>query len=353
MRWWAEGVPRTLRPAAVSESRASGAYSGNVPVRKVEREIEHLSALRDASAAEALAGLRRGLADRVGLLVAKAAKIGAERQFRELVPDLLRAFDRLFDHAVERDPQCWGKNAIAAALRDLDHRESARFLRGMRHVQMEPVWGGQQDTAQTLRGTCLLALVACTDLPRSEIFRYLVDALTEKEAVVRVEAVRAVAQIDGDEAPLLLRLKANAGDSDPQVTRQVFDSVLCLDGECATAFVAAFLGSSTPTAREEAALALGSSRLATAVAPLAHKLAETRDRAFRGILLRALSLSRQPEALDLLISLVKAGRPADALEALNALAIHGDSEDLRRAVKQAVDTRESELQLVFERLFSA
>jgi hypothetical protein len=69
-----------------------------VPVRKVEREIEHLSALRDAPAAEALAGLRGGLADRVGLLVAKAAKIGAERQLRELVPDLLRAFHRSRQH---------------------------------------------------------------------------------------------------------------------------------------------------------------------------------------------------------------------------------------------------------------
>ena len=66
-----------------------------------------------------LAAVRKGLLDRVGLVVAKAAKIAAETQMHEALPDLVTAFNRLFEKPTERDPQCWGKNAIAKALMDL------------------------------------------------------------------------------------------------------------------------------------------------------------------------------------------------------------------------------------------
>ena len=44
---------------------------------------------------------------------------------------------------VKTDPQCWAKNAIVKALKDLNHDDPAVFLRGIEHVQMEPVWGGR------------------------------------------------------------------------------------------------------------------------------------------------------------------------------------------------------------------
>src|SRR5690242_18376573 len=105
--------------------------------RKIDQEIERLSELREAPRESAAAALRKALGDRVALVAAKAAKMAAEMELRELAPDLVRAFDRLFEKAVERDPQCWGKNAIAKALANLEYQESAPFLRGMRHVQME------------------------------------------------------------------------------------------------------------------------------------------------------------------------------------------------------------------------
>src|SRR5579863_10523793 len=120
-------------------------------VRDVEAEVAKLAALAGAPPAEAVPALRKALPDRVNLVVAKAAKIAAQLQERELIPDLLRAFDRLFEKPVERDPQCWGKNALAIALRDLGYQSSAPFLCGLRHIQMEPVWGGREDTAQVLR----------------------------------------------------------------------------------------------------------------------------------------------------------------------------------------------------------
>jgi hypothetical protein len=187
-------------------------------VRKVDLEVEQIGRLRDAPVEEALAGLRKALRDRVNLLPAKAAKIAAERRLAELIPDLLKAYERLFENAAERDPQCWGKTAIAKALVALDHRESEPFVRGMRHVQMEPVWGGEEDTATALRGACVLALPACSDMRREDVLRCLVDALTDGKDPVRADAARALAQMGGDEGALLLRLKARVGDKESQVT---------------------------------------------------------------------------------------------------------------------------------------
>src|SRR5207253_7174058 len=121
--------------------------------------------------------LRKTLADRSNLIVAEAARIVAEQKRAAIVPEMLAAFDRLFDDPVKNDSKCWGKTAIVKALVALDHGESAAFLRASRHVQMEPVWGGQEDAAIHLRANAVLALVQCQDLSRAQVLRLLVDAL--------------------------------------------------------------------------------------------------------------------------------------------------------------------------------
>src|SRR5580658_514834 len=306
--------------------------------RDVEAVVGRIGLLRDVTHAEAVAGLRKALADRVNLVVAKAARIAAELQLRELIPDLLVTFDRLFEDAVERDTQCWGKNAIAKALTELDYRESAPYLRGRLHIQMEPVWGGRQDTAQTLRGICLLGLASCNDITRARILRLLVDSMADEAQTVRVEAVRAVAEMDGEEAVLVLRLKARVGDREPSVTGQVFDSLLRLEREAALPLVAEFLGGPDDV-REEAALALGSSRMAGAVEILLNALPRARDPYFRKTVLRALSASRQDKALEFLLGLVREGLRADMDAALEALELHRESAEIRAAVEAAVRER--------------
>jgi len=319
--------------------------------RRVEEEVERLNCLReDGPGPATTAALRKALADRVGLVAAKAAKIAAELRVEELIPDLVAAFERFFEKPVERDPQCWGKNAIAKALTELDYRQSAPFLRGARHVQMEPVWGGQEDTASTLRGICVLALVACSDVRREDVLRGLVEALTEKAQTVRLEAVRAIAEMGGDEAPLLLRLKARCGDAEPPVAGQVFDSLLRLEGREAIAFVAAFLESGTADVQAEAALALGASRLPEAEEALEAAWGATRDPDLRYALARAISSSRQPRAFDFLLDLVKNGRAADASMALEALEIHRESPEIWRRVEETVEEAGSGVRQAFQNL---
>ena len=288
--------------------------------RRIEEQLEALGRLRGVSSAEAAPALRKALADRVNLVAAKAANIAAELPAPELIPDLLRAFDRLFEDPVKRDPQCWGKNAIARALKELGHRESPAFLRGALHIQLEPVWGRHEDTAGPLRGICLLALPACPDLSREQVLRHMVNALTESSPTVRADAARALAEIEGDESALLLRLKARAGDAEPAVTGQVLESLLALERRAAIPFVRQFLAAADQVA-EEAALALGGCRQSDAVDVLLESWPQAHGLEYRQALLRALSISRHDRAIDFLKHLAAEGRPQDAADARAALAL--------------------------------
>jgi HEAT repeat protein len=288
--------------------------------RRIEEQLEALGRLRGVSSAEAAPALRKALADRVNLVAAKAANIAAELPAPELLPDLLHAFDRLFEDPVKRDPQCWGKNAIARALKELGHRESPAFLRGALHIQLEPVWGRHEDTAGPLRGICLLALPACPDLAREQVLRHMVNALTESSATVRADAARALAEMQGDDCALLLRLKARSGDAEPAVTGQVLESLIALERRAALPFVRQFLAACDQVA-EEAALALGGSRQSDAVDVLLESWPQARGLEYRQALLRALSISRHERAIEFLKQLAAEGRPQDAADARAALAL--------------------------------
>jgi HEAT repeat protein len=288
--------------------------------RRIEEQLEALGRLRGVPAAEAAPALRKALADRVNLVAAKAANLAADLNVPDVLPDLLRAFDRLFEDPVKRDPQCWGKNAMARALKDLGHRESSAFLRGAVHIQMEPVWGGQEDTAGPLRGICLLGLPACADLAREQVLRHMVNALTEPSPTVRADAARALAEMHGDDCALLLRLKARSGDAEPAVTGQVLESLIALERRDALPFVRQFLAAGDQVA-EEAALALGGSRQSEAVEVLLETWPTARGLEYRQALLRALSISRQDRAIEFLNHLAAEGRPQDAADARAALEL--------------------------------
>jgi len=271
----------------------------------------------------------------VNVIVAKAAGMAGDLRLQALVPYLLEAFARLFDKPRDTDPQCWGKNAIAKALKDLGHAESVTFLRGFRHIQMEPVWGGEEDMAAVLRGTCALALVQCTDITRAETMLHLIDALAEGDPGVRRDATMAVEQMAGHEAVWLLRLKARLGDK-PEVTGQVFESLLRLEGKSSVSFISTFLDAIDEQVAEEAALALGSSRLPGALEALKLAWKKSKNRALSPILLRAISASRLDDAFEFLLAIVREGRQSDSQDALRALEIHSDSDHIRRRTEEAL-----------------
>ncbi len=159
--------------------------------------MEALDALKDrVLAPEDIKIIRKSLASRSNFLVAKAARLAEDHRLAGLLPDLIAAFDRFFVNGEKSDPQCWAKNSLSHALSKLECRDKEVFLRGLFHHQMEPVWGGRSDSAGALRANCPHALLGCDGLIAQDILLLLLDLLADHDKSVRVEAVRALAQLD-------------------------------------------------------------------------------------------------------------------------------------------------------------
>src|SRR5262249_41836511 len=144
------------------------------------------------------------------------------------------------ERPVERDPGCRGKVAIARALHKLDRWEEAVFARGVRHVQLEPVFGPPEDTAAELRGVCGLAHA---HFGRADALDILAELLADRERTARVAAAQGLGDAGRPDASALLRFKVLIDDAEPDVLAACFGSILALGGddEKALAFVARFL----------------------------------------------------------------------------------------------------------------
>src|SRR5262249_24930734 len=102
--------------------------------------------------------LRERIGDRSNLVVAAAAAIAAENALIELWPDLEAAFDRFLVNPLKNDKLCRAKIAIIQTLDKMEHQGTEVFRRAARHVQLEPVWGGTEDSAAPLRAAAVVAL---------------------------------------------------------------------------------------------------------------------------------------------------------------------------------------------------
>src|SRR5258706_642390 len=176
--------------------------------RTFEDQLAALDALRQLPPETCIDPLRKALAHRNNFVAAKAADLVRQFELTQLLPELLAAFDHFFDDPIKVDPQCWAKNAISRALAAFDHQDPEVFLRGMKHIQPEPSYGGPSDSAATLRATCALALVQCRRLPEPDLLAHLIELIDDKDKSVRVEAIRAIEHVGSTSAALLLRLRA-------------------------------------------------------------------------------------------------------------------------------------------------
>lgn len=304
--------------------------------KKFEEQLAALDSYRNSSGnAAAIEGLRKALSNRGNYLVAKAATIAGAENAHALIPDLVAAFDRFFVDPVKSDPKCWAKNAIVKTLADLGHDDASLYLRGLHHVQMEPVWGGQEDSAGTLRGECALALVQCRSIGDLDLLSHLIELLFDRNKTVRMEAARAIGRVNRPEAALILRVRALAGDEAPEVLGSCFSALLSIEGSAAIEFVTRFLDRGTDIGGE-AALALGMLRDPQALSVLTGRWRREKDTVLATIILTAIALMRLPEATGFLIQLCATGSPGAATSALKALASAPVSPELRSQIENAV-----------------
>ena len=148
-------------------------------------------------------------------------------------------------------------------------------------------------------------------------------------------ATRAIAAAGLPGCVALLRLKASLGDSNSEVSGACFTGLLDLDASRNVEFVAAFLQSHTDAAIE-AALALGGSRNRDA-AMLLLKACQHCSLDRREPFWISLGLSRQPEAVEFLISRINTASP-DAVYAIRALAPIRSYDNIANRVLAAVQS---------------
>jgi hypothetical protein len=317
--------------------------------RGFDKELAELEALSEALKAGAgpnsaqVEHLRKALTHRNNFLVAKAAKLVADAELFALLPDVLTAFDRFFIDAANSDPKCWAKDALSKALVKLEHRSKDAYLRGMRHHQLEASWGPPVDSAGALRGTCAHALVDCPGISDADLLSALLEPLTDTDKTVRMEAARAIAQVGGVGATLILRLRALLAKDEPEVLGAVYSALLSLEGEKAIALVANYLEAGDDLAAE-AAFALADMRTREALAALIDRLRAGVDTWFGSVLFSAIALTRLPQALDYLIAIV-ARDAREAPAAIEAIGRIAPNAELHARVQLAVErTGSSRLQ---------
>ncbi|HKD05372.1 MAG TPA: HEAT repeat domain-containing protein [Bryobacteraceae bacterium] len=245
----------------------------------------------DPGTAEGRVRLEKALASKSNLVAAKAAKIADEARARDLVPKLAAAFDRFLQRG---DKGCAALNALARALVNLDCDDDEVFRRGMKHVQMEPVWGGSEDVAAELRGICAMGFANTRTLRK---VRYLVDLLADREWPARVGAARAIAAVGSETASVALRLKILVGDRQPDVIGECLSGLIGIDGADALPLADSIANSRDEALRDAAILAIGASRRDDAIGLLKARYDRSVNKELRECILLALRSARTDLAM--------------------------------------------------------
>jgi len=312
--------------------------------RKLEALMASLSQIRAEPTSEAgVAILLQVLGSQYAVAVAQAAQLMGQFELHQCIPELVTAFDRFLLKPQETDPGCTAKQAIAETLYRLQYGDEAPFLKGIRHIQQEPVWGGRVDTAPRLRGTCALGLVR---MNYPQVMVELGDLLADPEPEARIGAARAIAYSGDDRGVPLLRLRVKVGDTS-SVLSECLVALLQLAPEGTLPFVQALLDAQTASRlevdvekAEAAALALSESRLPQAFEILKSWWQKTRDPQLRRTGLLAISTLRQPDAIQFLLHQIAQGGLQDAKDAIKAMGIHGHDPKLWQQVCEIVRERQ-------------
>ncbi len=300
----------------------------------LDDRLAALNELRtDPTAPESVAALQKALKSKQNHIVGRAATIAGQFSITTLELELVEAFERFLVNPQKTDPTCAAKTAIVEALYRMEAYQPDVYLHGIGHVQLEPVFGGKEDTAAQLRGLSALGLVR---INYPNVMLMLAQLLADPEAEARRAAARAVGYSGLDAGVPLMRFKVLMGDSDAQVLCECFTALLQLTPEPSLSFVAGFLRQEDMAVRQAAAVALGESQLVQAFPFLETAWEDARDGELREVLLLSIALLRHERALGFLLSLLeKGGRAAD--EALAALGMYREDERVWRRVEAILD----------------
>ena len=304
----------------------------------IEDALAALKALRGKPVTdETRRQLAKGLESRANIIAARAAELVQELRVIDLEPDLQRSFER-FHSGAAQDKAYIAQVAIAKAAVELGLRAEGIFLAGVQSVPAGLGFGDSSDAAAELCGLCITGLC---QMGHREACNEAIDLLMHRKPHLRVAAARALGVSRRDEAALVLRLKLLSGDRDGDVLAECLHSLARIWPQKSVRYIAAFLNSSDRVVRENAALALAATRQREAFERLNEhwRLGGVRAESRPAVLL-AIAMTRFPEALELLLSVVSSGKPDAAADALEAVAMYRHDESARAKIEAAVKQRD-------------
>jgi HEAT repeat protein len=315
---------------------------------------DHLTLLRQLRAApdapQTLAALERLLATpRLhGIVLKSAAALAEQLNAKTLIPALVAALESLLAaDAAKRDPGCEAKTAILKTLLAWDADFPALYVAVSTYHQMAPTFGDPVDSAAEPRGLAALG-ISFTRPPDAILL--LTDLFTDPEKITRAHVAIALGNWRGPEALPLLRLKARLGDDDPETFAEILAALLRHDPHNHLKFVAAFLDTRNLSTIEAAALALGQSKLPTALQPLTDAYPRLRSSSIATTLVMAIGLLRTPDAIDWLLDQLPRATSSEATTLFDALQIHRHDEKFMGKL-QSLLAQHPKLQTPYKEVF--
>jgi hypothetical protein len=328
----------------------------------IQTTISHLSSLANQDPKIIAPELKKALSNKSNLIVAKAADIIRQSQCKSLEAELVAAFNRFLigrqskrisEHSdvLERfradksnpDKGCLAKQAIVNAIYELAHDSDetrALLVGATRYTQREGSFGPAQDSAATMRGLAALALVR---MAHRDVMNILVELLADPCPETRILAVRALAYSGRDDAALLLHYKILAGDKDESVLAESLTALAQLSGPKCLPLLSRLLDSPpTEDLFPSIAIAVAEIRHADALKVLLAKYQSSFSQETRKELLLPIALTRIPEAIDFLLTIVESGPEALAFSTLDALTMYRHDATIREKISAAVQRRSSE-----------
>lgn len=278
--------------------------------------------------------IKEALSQKNNRIVAKAAKLCEEKLLYSLETELIKSYQSQLKQA---DKNCIAKSAIMRALVALDCHEVDFYLAGLRYVQNEPVWGGQNDTAVDIRCSSAMGLIS-TSYPRAML--ELVNLLNDPEPNARIGAARAISYGLSYEAALVLRQKLFCGDKEPEVLGECMSSLLSVESEQSLPVITAYLNNDDDDLFELAALALGDSHQESALEALQHcwKTTFAIEEHRRRTLFKAITLHRSQTALDWLLEKIETNDAGLLEMGIELLAIHKHRTHVKDHMATIVET---------------
>ncbi len=269
--------------------------------------------------------LAKSLQAKSNFLVANAARIIAREDITELENELILSFERLLKTPLKSDPSCAAKIAILETLISLGSKEIGIYLKAIKYIQLEPIYGAKEDTAVKLRATAAYGLIKSNYYG---VINELAALLADKEIQARAAAISALANCNALAVVPILRYKAIIGDPSSRVLSACFDSLLALEPYESRDFVAQFLDKSILIA-ETAALSLSEARIEGSLQILTNSLEKTIDKDLQKTIITAIAMLRCEPAIDYLFSILE-NEKAYADDAIIALKLFGDEDIFKR-----------------------